>query len=46
MRREEARLWMLPEAGHIPWFEVPDVLLPNVLGFFNGRWPEEAVPVS
>jgi proline iminopeptidase len=42
----EGRLWMLPEAGHVPWFEVPDLLLPNILGFFDGRWPDEATKVT
>ena len=41
-----ARLLLIPDVGHFPHVEEPEVFFPAVERFFSGGWPEGAVPVS
>lgn len=41
-----ARLLLIPDVGHFPQLEAPDVFFPAVEKFLSGAWPEGAVPVS
>ena len=41
-----ARLFVIPNVGHFPHVERPDVFFPAVENFLSGVWPEGAVPVS
>jgi len=35
-----ARLLVIPEAGHMPFVEQPDAFYPSVEAFLKGEWPE------
>jgi proline iminopeptidase len=37
-----ARLLMVPEAGHLPFVEQPDIFYPAVDAFLKGEWPDGA----
>ena len=41
-----ARLLVVPKAGHLPFVERPEVFYPAVESFLNGEWPEKAVDVG
>ncbi len=45
-----ARLLVIPNAGHLPFVEAPELFYPSVDTFLKGEWPERAevvgVPVS
>lgn len=41
-----ARLLRIPDVGHFPHLEEPEVFFPAVEKFLSGSWPEGAVPVS
>ena len=41
-----ARLLLIPDVGHFPHVEEPEVFFPAVERFLSGGWPEGAVPVS
>jgi len=43
---DNARLFLIPDVGHFPHIERPDVFFPAVERFLSGDWPEGAVPVS
>lgn len=38
----DARLMLIPEAGHMPFAEQPDTFYPAVDTFLKGEWPEES----
>jgi pimeloyl-ACP methyl ester carboxylesterase len=38
-----ARLLAVPDAGHGPWIEAPDLVFGSIDTFLNGQWPETAV---
>lgn len=38
----DARLLIVPEAGHLPMVEQPDIFFPAVDTFLEGGWPAEA----
>jgi pimeloyl-ACP methyl ester carboxylesterase len=38
----EARILIVPDAGHFPHVERPDAFFPAVRTFLEGRWPEKA----
>jgi proline iminopeptidase len=38
-----ARLLTVENAAHAPWVEAPDIVLPALRGFLEGRWPENTV---
>jgi pimeloyl-ACP methyl ester carboxylesterase len=40
-----ARLLVVPGAGHAPFSETPDAFFPPVETFLNGAWPDEATRV-
>lgn len=40
-----ARLFLIPDVGHFPHIEEPEVFFPAVERFLSGGWPEGAVPV-
>jgi pimeloyl-ACP methyl ester carboxylesterase len=35
----------LPNVGHAPWIEAPQVVLPAIATFLNGRWPSGTTQV-
>ena len=35
-----ARLLKIPDSGHLPFVEQPDIFYPAVEQFLNGEWPE------
>ncbi len=35
-----ARLLKIPDSGHLPFVEQPDIFYPAVEKFLNGKWPE------
>ena len=35
-----ARLLKIPDSGHLPFVEQPDIFYPAVEKFLNGEWPE------
>ncbi len=35
-----ARLFKIPDSGHLPFIEQPDIFYPAVEQFLNGQWPE------
>lgn len=41
-----ARLLVIPNAGHLPFVEQPDLFYPSVDGFLKGEWPERAEVVG
>ena len=45
-RNAGARLFLIPDVGHFPHVEAPDVLFPAVEKFLSGAWPEGAVLVA
>jgi pimeloyl-ACP methyl ester carboxylesterase len=40
-----ARLLLVPGAGHWPHAERPELVLPAIEEFLSGRWPSAAVPI-
>ncbi|MCW3848051.1 alpha/beta fold hydrolase [Sphingomonas sp. LB-2] len=38
-----ARLLLIPHAGHMPHIEQPDAFFPAARAFLSGRWPEGAI---
>ena len=42
----DARLLTVPESGHLPFVEQPEIFFPAVDTFLRGGWPEEAVIIS
>ena len=40
-----ARLLVIPGAGHLPQGERPDIFFPAVETFLKGGWPADARPV-
>jgi pimeloyl-ACP methyl ester carboxylesterase len=38
----DARLLVIPAAGHFPWAESPETFFPAVDQFLDGRWPDGA----
>jgi pimeloyl-ACP methyl ester carboxylesterase len=38
----DARALAVRDAGHAPWIEAPDLVLPALRTFLDGRWPEAA----
>lgn len=41
-RLPDARLLTVPGAGHLPWLEAPERVLPAIRRFLAGHWPTEA----
>jgi hypothetical protein len=41
-----ARLVTIEGAGHAPWIEAPDRVLPAITGFLDGSWPPDAEHVT
>ena len=41
-----ARLVTVEGAGHAPWIESPERVLPAITGFLDGSWPAEAEHVT
>jgi len=41
-----ARLLRIPDAGHLPFVEQPDIFYPAVEQFLNGEWPERSVEIA
>lgn len=44
-RLPDARLLAVPGVAHAPWLEAPDVVLPAIAAFLDGRWPDAALQV-
>jgi pimeloyl-ACP methyl ester carboxylesterase len=42
---EDARILIIPDVGHFPHIEAPEVVWPAVTTFLNGAWPVGAVAV-
>jgi proline iminopeptidase len=36
----DAQLLIVPQAGHFPWAEKPEIVFPAINGFLMGKWPE------
>ena len=45
-RLPNARLLTVDAAGHAPWIESPDIVLPAIATFLDGQWPERAEQVT
>jgi proline iminopeptidase len=41
-----ARLFTIPEVGHYPHLEAPEIFFPAVDQFLSGEWPEGAEVVK
>jgi hypothetical protein len=41
-----ARLLLIPDAGHMPAIEAPEVFFPAADRFLRGAWPEQAEMVT
>lgn len=39
-----ARLFLMPTGGHVPWVDRPDVFFPAVDSFLRGTWPDPPEP--
>jgi proline iminopeptidase len=39
---QDGRLLVVPEAGHLPWLEQPQIFFNAVNSFLEGDWPEDA----
>jgi pimeloyl-ACP methyl ester carboxylesterase len=39
---QDGRLLVVPEAGHLPWLEQPELFFSAVAAFLGGVWPENA----
>jgi proline iminopeptidase len=39
---QDGRLLVVPEAGHLPWLEQPELIFSAVNSFLEGVWPKEA----
>jgi len=46
MRLGNARLLAVPDAGHAPWIEAPELVFGAVATFLDGAWPERAQVVE
>jgi pimeloyl-ACP methyl ester carboxylesterase len=44
--RPNARLLVIPDAGHPPFIERPDLFFPAVDDFLRGRWPKMAAVIA
>jgi pimeloyl-ACP methyl ester carboxylesterase len=42
----DARLLTLDDVAHAPWIEAPDVVVPAIRDFLDGKWPERAQSVK
>lgn len=42
----DARLLVIPEAGHLPFVEQPELFFPAVKKFLKGSWPEGAEKIE
>ncbi|GHO82089.1 alpha/beta fold hydrolase [Dictyobacter formicarum] len=38
-----SRLLTIPDVGHYPWLESPEVFMPAVIQFIKAQWPPEAL---
>lgn len=43
--QRNARLLVIPGAGHWPHYERPDLVIPAIDGFLRGEWPEGSLEV-
>jgi proline iminopeptidase len=41
----DARLLLIPDVGHMPHLEAPEIFFPAVEDFLSGEWPNDAVIV-
>ncbi len=41
-----ARLLTVPDTAHAPWIEAPEIVLPAIGEFLDGRWPDRAEKIK